>query len=151
VGTTVALYLPKATQSPAEEETGQAKTIPGGSERILVVDDDEDVMEAASAMLTTRGYSVLCARNGEEAIRILKSGQEVELLFCDIVMPNGMNGVELAREARRLNRDIRVLLTSGYAEDVLERHQAADEFPIINKPYGLLDLARRLRSVLHQA
>jgi CheY-like chemotaxis protein len=64
-------------------------------------------------------------------------------------MPNGMNGVELAREARQ--RNIKVLLTSGYAGDVLERYRAVDEFPIINKPFRLPDLARRLRSILHEA
>ena len=116
-----------------------------------MVEDNEDILEVTSAMLTTFGYRVLCARNGAEAIQILESDQEVELLFSDVVMPNGMNGVELAREARRLNKDIKVLLTSGYAEDVLERHQAVDEFPIIDKPFRLGDLARRLRSILHDA
>jgi signal transduction histidine kinase/CheY-like chemotaxis protein len=152
VGTMVALYLPKATQSPdTEVEVIQAQAIPGGSERILVVEDNEDLLEATSAMLTTFGYQVLCARNGEEAIEILKSGQEFEVLFSDVVMPNGMNGVELAREARLLNKDLRVLLTSGYAGDVLERHRATDEFPIIQKPYRLPDLAQRLRLILHEA
>jgi CheY-like chemotaxis protein len=116
-----------------------------------VVEDNEDLLEATSEMLITLGYRVLCARNGAEAIEILESHQEVELLFSDVVMPNGMNGVELAREARRLSKDIRVLLTSGYAEDVMERHRAVGEFPIIDKPFRLGDLARRLRSILHEA
>jgi signal transduction histidine kinase/HAMP domain-containing protein len=152
VGTTVALYLPKATQKPdAGVEAIQPQSILAGSERILVVEDNEDILEVTSAMLTTFGYRVLCARNGAEAIQMLESGQEFELLFSDVVMPNGMNGVELAREARRLRKGIRILLTSGYAEDVLERHQAVDEFPIIDKPFRLADLARRLRSVLREA
>ena len=152
VGTTVALYLPKATQEPdAEVETIQKPAIPGGSERILVVDDNEDLLEATSEMLITFGYRVLRARNGAEAIQILESGQEIELLFSDVVMPNGMNGVELAREARRLSKDIKILLTSGYAGDVLEQHGAVDEFLIIDKPFRLADLARRLRSILHEA
>jgi CheY-like chemotaxis protein len=125
--------------------------IPGGSKRILVVDDNEDLLKVTSAMLTAFGYRVLCARNGAEAIQMLEGGQEFELLFSDIVMPNGMNGVELAREARRLSKGIKILLTSGYARDVLERHGAADEFPIIDKPYRLADLARRMRSILHEA
>jgi len=151
-GTTVALYLPKARQKlDAEVEAVQTQAIPGGSERILVVEDNEDILEVTSAMLTTFGYRVLCARNGAEAIQMLESGQEFELLFSDVVMPNGMNGVELAREARRLRKGIKILLTSGYAGDVLERHQAVDEFPIIDKPYRLADLARRLRSILHEA
>jgi signal transduction histidine kinase/CheY-like chemotaxis protein/HAMP domain-containing protein len=152
VGTTVALYLPKATQKPdAGVEAIQPQAIPEGSERILVVEDNEDILEVTSAMLTTFGYRVLCARNGAEAIQTLESGQEFELLFSDVVMPNGMNGVELAREARRLRKGIKILLTSGHAGDVLERHQAVDEFPIIDKPYRLADLARRLRSILHEA
>ena len=151
-GTTVALYLPKATQKPdAEVEGIQTQAIPPGSERILVVEDNEDILEVTSAMLTTFGYRVVCARNGAEAVQMLESGQEFELLFSDVVMPNGMNGVELAREVRRLSKGIKILLTSGYAGDVLERHQAVDEFPIINKPYRLADLARRLRSILHEA
>jgi len=151
-GTMVALYLPKATQRPdAEVEAIQTQAIPGGSERILVVEDNEDILEVTSAMLTTFGYRVLCARNGAEAIQMLESGQEFELLFSDIVMPNGMNGVELAREARRLSKGIKILLTSGYARDVLERHGAVDEFPIIDKPYRLADLARQLWSILHEA
>jgi signal transduction histidine kinase len=152
MGTTVALYLPKATQRPdAEVEAIQAEAIPGGSERILVVEDNEDLLEATSEMLITFGYRVLCARNGAEAIEMFESGEEFDLLFSDVVMPNGMNGVELAREARQRNKDIKVLLTSGYAEDVMERHRAVGEFPIIDKPFRLGDLARRLRSILHEA
>jgi DNA-binding LytR/AlgR family response regulator len=66
-------------------------------------------------------------------------------------MPNGTSGIELAREARRLSKNIKILLTSGYAGDVLERHRAVGEFPIIDKPYRLADLAQRLRSILHDA
>jgi CheY-like chemotaxis protein len=116
-----------------------------------VVEDNEDILEVTSAMLTTFGYRVLCARNGAEAIQMFESGEEFDLLFSDVVMPNGMSGIELAREARRLSKGIKVLLTSGYAGDVLERHQAVGEFPIIDKPYHLADLARRLQSILHEA
>jgi CheY-like chemotaxis protein len=152
VGSTVALYLPKAEQTAeAEMETIQTQAVPGGHDRILVVEDNEGVLEVTSAMLTTIGYRVHCARNSAEAIQMLESGQEFELLFSDVVMPNGMNGVELAREARRLSKGIKILLTSGYAEDVLERHQAVGEFSILDKPFRLQDLARRLRSILHEA
>jgi signal transduction histidine kinase len=151
-GTTVALYLPKATQKlDAEVQAIQTQVIPGASERILVVDDNEALLEVTSAKLEASGYRVLCARNSVEAIQILESGREIDLLFSDVVMPNGMNGVELAREARRLNKGIKVLLTSGYAGNVLEQHGAVDEFPIIDKPYRLADLAWRLRSILHKA
>ncbi len=150
-GTTVALYLPKAEQNAnAELEPVPAPAASGGSERILVVEDNEDLLEVTSAMLTTFGYRVLCARNGAEAIRIVESGEEFDLLFSDIVMPYGMSGVELAREMRRRNEGIKILLTSGNAGDVLERHQAAGEFPIIDKPFRLSELVRRLQSILQE-
>jgi CheY-like chemotaxis protein len=141
------LYLPKATQIPdAKVEAIQAGAVPGGSERILVVEDNEDLLEATS----TFGYRVLRARNGAEAIEMFGS-VEICLLFSDVVMPNGMNGVGLAREARQRNKHIKVLLPSGYAGDVMERHQAVGEFPISDKPFRLRDLARHLRSILHEA
>jgi len=149
-GTTIALYLPKAVQEPEVDlKTEQAGATPRGSERILLVEDNEDLLEVTSAMLTTFGYAVVGARNGAEAIRLLDSGQQFDLLFTDVVMPNGPNGVELGREARRRSSAIKVLLTSGYAGDVLARHRAADEFPIIQKPYTAAELAQYLRSLLH--
>jgi CheY-like chemotaxis protein len=119
--------------------------------RILVVEDDDDVLDVTSAMLTELGYQVLRARNGSEAIQMLKSDMGFDLLFSDVRMPQGMSGVELAREAKRLRNGIKVLLTSGYAEDVLARYRALDEFPIINKPFNQAELARRLRSALSDA
>jgi signal transduction histidine kinase len=149
-GTTVALYLPKAIQkADAELDDVQPEAIPAGSERILVVEDNQDLLDLTSAMLATSGYQVRCARNGSEALRILQS-EAFDLLLSDIVMPNGINGIEVAREASRLNKGIKVLLASGYARDVLERHQAVDEFPIIDKPFRMSELAARLRSILHE-
>ena len=116
-----------------------------------MVDDNEDLLNVTSTMLSTFGYQVSCAHNGAEALRTLQSDQPFELLFSDIVMPNGMNGIELAREAKRLRKDIKILLTSGYAEGVLQRNKAVGEFSIIDKPFSLADLARRVRSTLHEA
>ena len=148
VGTTVALYLPRATEKPGVEVIiVQDEPMPRGSERILVVDDNEDLLEVTATMLTTFGYEVACASNGAEAIEILERGEEFGLLFSDIVMPNGMSGVQLAREAKRRNNKIKILLTTGCAESNLEQHRAVDEFPIIDKPFRLPDLAHRLRSI----
>jgi CheY-like chemotaxis protein len=152
IGTTVALYLPKATQTTsAEVSVIPEPPIPAGSERILVVDDNEDLLEVTSAMLTSFGYQVASASNGTDAIKLLESGEEFELLFSDIVMPNGMSGVDLAREAKRRNKSIKVLLTSGFAGRILEQHRAVNGFPVIDKPFRMLDLARRLRSILHNS
>jgi signal transduction histidine kinase len=151
-GTTIILYLPKATQkSDAEVKAIQSQAIPAGTERILLVEDNEDILKVTSTMLSELGYQVWSITNGAEAIQLLRSGQEFELLFSDVVMPNGVSGVELAREARRLNKSMKILLTSGYAGDVLERHQAVDEFPIIDKPFSRAELAQRLRSILNEA
>jgi signal transduction histidine kinase len=148
-GTTVTLYLPKATQKPdAEMEDVRPKAIAAGSERILVAEDNEDLLDIMSTMLTLSGYQVRCARNGAEALRMLKT-EDFDLLLSDIMMPNGINGIELAREARRLNKGIKVLLASGYAGEVLERHKAVGEFPLIDKPFYMSELAARLRSILH--
>ncbi|KGT73269.1 histidine kinase [Bradyrhizobium japonicum] len=149
-GTTVALYLPKATQTPdIETEDVQSQEFPAGSERILVVEDNDDLLDLMSTMLSQSGYQVRSARNGTEAVRMLQT-EEFDLLLSDIAMPNGVNGIEVAREARRLNKGIRVLLASGYAGDVLERHQAVGEFPLIHKPFRMSELAARLRSILHE-
>ncbi|MCA1454377.1 response regulator [Bradyrhizobium sp. BRP22] len=151
LGTTIDLYLPKAAQArEAEPERSQPQAIPTGTERILLVEDNEDLLEATSAMLTMCGYRVACARNGMDALRILQSGQDFDLLLSDIVMPNGMSGVELARETRKLSKSIKILLASGYAADVLERHNAVGEFPIVEKPFRLADLARRLHAMLRE-
>src|SRR5262249_15343094 len=93
-GTAVVLYLPQATQRPdVEMEDPQSQAFPAGSERILVVEDNDDLLDLTSAMLTRSGYQVRCARNGAEAIRLLRS-EEFDLLLSDIVMPNGINGIE---------------------------------------------------------
>ena len=147
-GTTVTLYLPRAAaDTKAEPEEIEAQPPPAGLERVLVVEDDEQVLEVTSAMLTSLGYQILSARNAAEAIEILKSGEEFDLLFSDLGIP-GMNGFDLAREAKRLRPRIKVLLTSGYTADVLARDQAPPEFPIVRKPFYKADLARSLRSAL---
>ena len=152
VGTTVTLYLPKATQTPeVEMKAVPMQILPAGSGRVLVVEDDEQLLVVTSAMLTELGYQVVSARNGTDAIQMLKSDKAFDLLFSDVAMPQGMNGVELAREAKRLRSDIKIVLTSGYAEDVLRRHGALDEFVVVRKPFLQADLAHCLGSVLHEA
>jgi len=152
VGTTISLYLPKSTQTPAPAaDSAQIRDVPAGSGRILMVEDDDDVLDVTSALLRQLGYQVLCARNGTEALQMLKAGERFDLVFSDVVMPQGINGVELAREAKRRFSGIKVLLTSGNAADVLARHGGLDEFPIIGKPYRRADLAQYLRLVIRGA
>jgi signal transduction histidine kinase/HAMP domain-containing protein len=152
LGTTVRLYLPRSAQAPgAEPSIVQIQDLPSGRGRVLVVEDDDDVLYITSAMLRDLGYQVICARNGREAMQLLKAGKRFDLLFSDVVMPKGITGVELAREAKRMCDGIRVLLTSGNAADVLARHRAEGEFPIIGKPFRKTDLAQYLRLVMREA
>ncbi len=82
---------------------------------------------------------------------MLKSGMRPDVLFSDVVMPGGVNGIELAREARRLYDGIKILLASGNAADVLAQHSAVGEFPVIGKPYLRAELARALRLLTREA
>jgi signal transduction histidine kinase len=152
VGAKVTLYLPTVVpNAEIEAEDVEAQAPLASPARILVVEDDEQVQEVTAAMLMGLGYQVLRAGNGADAIQILKSDRGLDLLFSDIAMHQGMNGVELARAAKRMRNGIKVLLTSGYPGDVLARYRALDEFPIINKPFSQAELARCLRSALYDA
>jgi two-component system NtrC family sensor kinase len=150
-GTSVRLYLPsletpeEARAAPAEEK--EPREGPAKPARVLVVEDDEAVLEAARTVLSDLGYATLAARNGAEALAILRRDEPIDLLFTDVVMPGGMNGITLAKEARQLRQDIKVLLTSGYDATVAER-QGADSFEILPKPYRQSQLADKLAGVL---
>jgi CheY-like chemotaxis protein len=120
-----------------------------GTETILIVDDREDVAELARTILRDFGYTTLTASNAREALEILDSSGRVDLLFTDLIMPGGMNGVLLAREARRRQPRLKVLLATGYAEASLERTDiGGSEFDLLNKPYRRTELVRRVRAIL---
>ena len=105
---------------------------------MLVVEDDEQVRAISVEMLSSLGYRVYIARDGHEALAILQSGESVDLLFTDFVMPHGMSGIELARQACRIKPGLAVLLTTGYA---LRQSADCDEFPVIAKPFRLAALS----------
>ncbi|WP_288587500.1 hybrid sensor histidine kinase/response regulator [uncultured Methylobacterium sp.] len=149
-GTTVRLYFPMSDSderpAPGPDTRAAGRS---GTETILIVDDRRDVAELARAILRDFGYTTLLATDGRQALELLDGGDKVDLLFSDLIMPGGMNGVMLAREARRRQPRLKVLLTTGYAEASLERTDAGGtEFEIINKPYRRMELARRVRAVL---
>ena len=150
-GTTVTLYLPAVSPAAAGLRIGQsdAKSAPMPG-RILVVEDDPEVLDVTVEMLRGFGYEVLTAPDGPSALAVLRRDAEIDVLFTDIVMPRGMNGVELAREARRLRPNVRVLLASGYPAAVLAAdHGASDdgEFAFLGKPYRRAELADKLRAL----
>jgi PAS domain S-box-containing protein len=141
-GTTIAIYLP-AVRSEAQEDHR------ANVERVLIVEDEPDLMDVAAALFTSMGYDVVTASSGREAIDLLEQ-REVDILFTDIVMPNGMDGLELASYTRAHYPDTKIMLASGYPLPALKQRHGGklNEFAFVNKPYRLADLARTLRSTL---
>jgi signal transduction histidine kinase/ActR/RegA family two-component response regulator len=151
-GTVVRLYFPRASgEQPDEAPAPRVQSIAkaGRGERILVVEDDVAVLDMAAETLREVGYVVEGAADGEAALRKLENGLKVDLVFSDIVMPGGLSGIDLAREARRIRPSLKILLTSGYAGGALN---GASPLPtgveILTKPYRQDDLTRKLRQLL---
>jgi CheY-like chemotaxis protein len=116
----------------------------GGSEVVLVVEDDSSVLALTVDMLKGQGYSVLTAANAAEAFVVLKTHPEVQVLFSDVTMP-GLSGVGLARQALGTYPDLRILLTSGFVGDA---SGLGCEFPMLDKPFDSDGLAAALRRLL---
>jgi CheY-like chemotaxis protein len=151
VGTTVSLYLPQVEGAVAatDERIEKSQESDNQEVTILVVEDDHRVRSTTVARVKELGYAVLEAADGPAALEVLKQSQSVDLLFTDIVMPGGMMGSELAREAERLYPAIKVLFTSGYTEQASVQSGAIEEGGILlKKPYRLADLASKLREVI---
>ena len=142
-GTAIALYLPALA---ADEGSDLASPeLNAGNEKVLVVDDQADVLESAIELFKVMGYDVLSASNGQEALEILKRVPDIEVLFSDIVMP-GMDGVTLGQEARKLLPGINVILVSGYSASHLMRPGFdLSEFHFLKKPFRMAEVARMLR------
>jgi PAS domain S-box-containing protein len=144
-GTRVTLYLPSASSSLSDAAEDLRTDKPQrGTGWILVVEDDADVREVSIEILQDLGYRTLVARNGQEALELLRRAGQIDLLFTDLVMPEGMSGVALARQAQAIRPGLRVLLTTGYAG--LET--PADEFPILAKPFRSADLSRAVARLI---
>lgn len=148
VGTTVRLYFPAADEVPEREAPQPVQPRRRGSERLLIVDDRHDVADLAQLMLEEYGYSAQVCYSAAEALAILEE-HRFELLLTDLVMPGGMNGVMLAREAKQRWPSMQCLLMTGYAESSIERTDVGgSELPVISKPFLPQDLARKVRQVL---
>lgn len=150
VGTTVSLYFPATTDALTKDVAPSNMAMDrGGSERILIVEDRDDVAELAQMLLEAGGYQTRVANDGASALALLDQGEVFDLLFTDLIMPGGMNGVLLAREAKRRLPKMKVLLTTGYAEAGLERTDAGgSEYEVLNKPFNRQQLLRKVRLVL---
>jgi CheY-like chemotaxis protein len=118
-----------------------------GCETVLLVEDDQGVLEIVTAWMEELGYRVLTAQNGREALSVLKRGEPIDLLFTDLVMPHGISGGELARRARQIRPELKILLGSGYSARI-SLDAAAASLPILGKPYRQVERAAKLRAVL---
>ncbi len=149
VGTTMKVYIPRVH---AAAEAIVAKTpvrTAGGSERILLVEDDDGVRNVTARMLIGHGYEVLKASRGSEALALLREPSErIDLLLTDLVMPE-MPGSEIANRARALRPGLKVLFISGYTGDLVVRHNLLSTGAIfLQKPYTVATLGEKVREVL---
>jgi PAS domain S-box-containing protein len=152
-GTSIRIFLPAASKADAANEADAGvfrspSTIPTGTEKVLVVEDDARVRRVTVSRLTGLGYCVIEASNGLEALEHLTQHDDIALLFTDIVMPGGMAGDELAAEVRILRPEIKVLFTSGYAEPTIAGRELAQSGNWLKKPYTARELGNRLRELL---
>ncbi|HEY1386447.1 MAG TPA: PAS domain-containing protein [Dongiaceae bacterium] len=149
-GTSVKIYLPRAGEDGVTARAATAgASATTGSELILMVEDNKDLRTVAVKQLSDLGYRTLEADNARIALQMLAAHPEIDLLFTDIIMPGGMTGTELAREARRLYPRLRILLTSGYtARAMANGFHDIEGLELLNKPFRKRDLAQKLRSVL---
>ncbi|WP_250477294.1 PAS domain S-box protein [Caballeronia sp. INML1] len=148
-GTTVRIYLPRTSAEARETTTRLNAPAMGGSDTVLVVEDDTKVQATVISMFTDLGYTVLKADNADQAIAVLSSGVHIDLLFTDVVMPGTLKSPEMARNAVQLQPHLRVLFTSGYTQNAIVHGGRLDpNVELISKPYSLKELARKVRQVL---
>jgi len=158
-GTTIRMIFPLAQQSGmeilADRLAGKgakgAKWTPEailGRRTILVVDDSHDVRELAENHLRELGYRVLAAQSGEEAMELIERYGDIDLLFSDIIMPGGMNGVRLAELVRARQPEVPVILATGYMSELPDAARPGATYTTMAKPYRLADLAERVRLAL---
>lgn len=150
-GTTVTLYLPRSDAPVDAELPEQVGPGVGGSETILVVEDDAQVSATVVELLAELGYVVLTAANGEEALAVLDTAPSIDLLFTDVMMPGPVKGMTLATEAKKRHPRIRALHTSGYPrEAIVEGGFLSQGVHLLGKPYTREAIARALRQLLDE-
>ena len=154
-GTSIKIYLPRLMDESSVEPWAPnepARDSPVSEQRpeqILLVEDDEQVNRFSSEVLRDEGYHVIAAHEGASGLRLLDANPEVKLLFTDVVLPGGMNGRQLADEARRRRPDLKVLFTTGYTRNAIIHHGRLDaDVDLLTKPFTSEALAKKVRQIL---
>lgn len=151
-GTTVQLFLPRSNERLSDHHTHSSGQLPlrqaTTGETVLLVEDDEQVLAMAVESLEELHYKVIVAHDAREALKHLHGPERIDLMFSDVVMPGGMNGAQLATEARMLRPELKVLLTSGYVGEAGNDQLVEGSVPLLSKPYRRDELAEKLRFVL---
>ena len=147
-GTTIRLYLPPA-QGAAKTITANSEAVSGGSEVILVVEDDPMVRNFVTTQLASLGYKTITASDGPAAMAIVERDEPFDLLFTDVVMPGGLSGRNLADAVAKRRPGMKVLYTSGYTDTAVVHHGRLDEgVLLLTKPYRKPQLAKMIRQAL---
>ena len=150
-GTTLKIYLPRVHDSEDVAAGPELLDMSGGTETILVVEDDDEVRATVTELLRDLGYDVLTARDAASALPILESGVKIDLLFTDVVMPGPLRSPELARKAKERIPEIGILFTSGYTENAIVHGGRLDpHVSLLTKPYSRQMLAARIREALNK-
>jgi CheY-like chemotaxis protein len=148
-GTTIKAYFPRALEPEQTLPEPVASEVRGGTETILVVEDDPNVQATVVGMLSELGYQVLRADNAEMALAVLKAGVRCDLLFTDVVMPGKLKSTEMVRQAKALLPDLKVLYTSGYTQNAIIHGGRLDPgVELLSKPYRREKLAGKVRQML---
>ena len=148
-GTTVRIYLPQAVGAAEPAEFARPSRVEGGRETILVVEDDHLVRTFVVGQIQSLGYATLAAVNAAEALVVIDSPTEIDLLFTDMIMPGSMNGRQLADKALQRRSSLKILFTSGYSDEAIIHHGHLDAgVLLLAKPYRKSDLARMIRAAL---
>jgi CheY-like chemotaxis protein len=148
-GTTFRIHFPRVERPAVAAEAAPDSPVPGGTETILLVEDETEVRRFAALSLRNLGYQVIEASSGEEALRLYQDHTEpINLLLTDVVMP-GMTGVELAKQLQSLDSGVKVIFASGYADSTILRHGVLDAgVSLLQKPYTPSVLAGEVRKAL---
>ncbi|SDG59531.1 PAS domain S-box protein [Paraburkholderia phenazinium] len=151
-GTTVKIYLPRSTETAVEPPPRPSVKLQGGTETILVVEDDPKVQSTVVDTLSSLGYRVLKADSTEQALTVIRSGVHLDLLFTDVVMPGLPRSPEMAAQAVQLLPGLKVLFTSGYTQNAIVHGGRLDPgVELLSKPYSREQLAYKIRQMLNPA